>query len=73
MPWQQSPVAQYPKTVPEMVNYQSYVGSSAPITFNGLVKTLILGGGSNMADIQGEFITQRRPTANKTTMLRKNT
>ena len=31
-------VAQYLKTVPEMVNYQSYVGSSAPITFNGLVR-----------------------------------
>ena len=45
-------VAQYLKTVPEMVNYQSYVGSSAPITFNGLVRHYDLRGGSNMADIQ---------------------
>lgn len=45
-------VAQYLKTVPEIVNYQSYVGSSAPITFNGLVRHYDLRGGSNMADIQ---------------------
>lgn len=45
-------VAQYLKTVPEMVNYQSYVGSSAPITFNGLVRHYDLRGGSNTADIQ---------------------
>ena len=45
-------VVQYLKTVPEMVNYQSYVGSSAPITFNGLVRHYDLRGGSNMADIQ---------------------
>lgn len=45
-------VAQYLKAVPEMVNYQSYVGSSAPITFNGLVRHYDLRGGSNMADIQ---------------------
>ena len=35
-----------------MVNYQSYVGTSAPITFNGLVRHYDLRGGSNMADIQ---------------------
>jgi hypothetical protein len=45
-------IAQYLKTVPEVVNYQNYVGSSAPITFNGLVRHYDLRGGSNMADIQ---------------------
>ncbi len=45
-------IAQYLKTVPEVVNYQSYVGTSAPITFNGLVRHYDLRGGSNMADIQ---------------------
>lgn len=44
--------AQFLKTVPEVVNYQSYVGSSAPITFNGLVRHYDLRTGSNMADIQ---------------------
>ncbi|MEL0456850.1 efflux RND transporter permease subunit [Flavobacteriaceae bacterium SZ-1-7] len=45
-------IAQYLKSVPEVVNYQSYVGSSAPITFNGLVRHYDLRGASNTADIQ---------------------
>ena len=45
-------IAQYLKTVPEVVNYQNYIGTSAPITFNGLVRHYDLRGGSNMADIQ---------------------
>jgi len=45
-------VGAYLSTRPEVVNYQSYVGTSAPITFNGLVRHYDLRGGSNMADIQ---------------------
>jgi len=45
-------IAQYLATVPEVVDYQNYVGASAPITFNGLVRHYDLRGGSNMADIQ---------------------
>lgn len=45
-------IAQYLITVPEVVNYQNYIGTSAPITFNGLVRHYDLRGGSNMADIQ---------------------
>jgi multidrug efflux pump subunit AcrB len=45
-------IAQYLTTVPEVVDYQSYVGASSPITFNGLVRHYDLRGGSNMADIQ---------------------
>ncbi len=45
-------IAQYLATRPEVINYQSYVGTSAPITFNGLVRHYDLRGGSNMADIQ---------------------
>lgn len=45
-------ISQYLKTVPEVVNYQNYVGSSAPITFNGLVRHYDLRGQSNTADIQ---------------------
>lgn len=45
-------IAQYVSTVPEVVNYQSYVGSSAPITFNGLVRHYDMRAGSNSADIQ---------------------
>jgi multidrug efflux pump subunit AcrB len=45
-------IAQYLNTRTEVVNYQSYVGTSAPITFNGLVRHYDMRGGSNMADIQ---------------------
>lgn len=45
-------IAQYISTVPEVVDYQNYIGTSAPITFNGLVRHYDLRGGSNMADIQ---------------------
>ena len=45
-------IAQYISTVPEVIDYQNYIGASAPITFNGLVRHYDLRGGSNMADIQ---------------------
>lgn len=45
-------IADYLTTVPEVVNYQNYVGSSSPITFNGLVRHYDLRSGNNMADIQ---------------------
>lgn len=45
-------IAQYVKTIPEVVNYQSFVGASAPITFNGLVRHYDMRGASNTADIQ---------------------
>jgi multidrug efflux pump subunit AcrB len=45
-------IAQYLTTIPEVVDYQNYIGTSAPITFNGLVRHYDLRGGSNMADIQ---------------------
>jgi len=45
-------IGQYLSQRPEIVNYQSYVGASAPITFNGLVRHYDLRGASNTADIQ---------------------
>ncbi len=45
-------VSQYLSTIPEVVDYQNYIGTSAPITFNGLVRHYDMRGGSNMADIQ---------------------
>ncbi len=45
-------IAQYLSQRPEVVNYQTYVGTSAPINFNGLVRHYDLRGASNTADIQ---------------------
>ena len=40
------------RTVPEVTDFQSYVGTSAPFNFNGLVRHYYLRKGSNVADIQ---------------------
>ncbi|MFA9419297.1 MAG: efflux RND transporter permease subunit [Gammaproteobacteria bacterium] len=39
-------------TVPEVTDYQSYIGTSAPINFNGLIRQYYLRSGSHVADIQ---------------------
>tara|TARA_R110002096_G_scaffold201913_3_gene386474 strand:+ start:2729 stop:5923 length:3195 start_codon:yes stop_codon:yes gene_type:complete len=56
-------IAQYLSTRPEVVNYQNYIGTSAPITFNGLVRHYDLRGGSNMADIQVNLINKGERSA----------
>lgn len=56
-------IAQYLSTRPEVVNYQNYIGTSAPITFNGLVRHYDLRGGSNMADIQVNLIDKHNRKA----------
>jgi multidrug efflux pump subunit AcrB len=49
-------ICEYLKTVPEVTNYQSYIGTSGPFNFNGLVRHYFLRAGSNMADIQVNFV-----------------
>jgi multidrug efflux pump subunit AcrB len=45
-------IGQYLSGSEQVVNYQTYIGTSAPITFNGLVRHYDLRGASNTADIQ---------------------
>jgi len=45
-------IAQYVRQRPEVVNYQSYVGTASPITFNGLVRHYDLRKNKYLADIQ---------------------
>jgi multidrug efflux pump subunit AcrB len=56
-------ISQYLSTRPEIINYQGYVGTSAPITFNGLVRHYDLRGGSNMADIQVNLTNKNERSA----------
>jgi len=49
-------MGQYLATVPEVVNYQSYVGTASPYNFNGLVRHYFLRSGANVADIQVNFL-----------------
>ena len=39
-------------TVPEVLDYQAYAGTAAPINFNGLVRQYFLRSGSNVGDLQ---------------------
>lgn len=45
-------IGQFIKTVPEVTNYQIYVGASAPYNFNGLVRHYFLRREPHQADIQ---------------------
>jgi len=49
-------IGQFLSTQEKVVSYQNYVGTSAPITFNGLVRHYDLRAGSNVADIQVNLI-----------------
>tara|TARA_R110001606_G_scaffold361754_5_gene515018 strand:+ start:7461 stop:10673 length:3213 start_codon:yes stop_codon:yes gene_type:complete len=42
----------YIATVPEVTDYEAYVGTASPINFNGLVRQYYLREGSEVADIQ---------------------
>jgi multidrug efflux pump subunit AcrB len=45
-------IADYVGTVPEVADFQTYVGTAAPYNFNGLVRHYFLRRGANVADVQ---------------------
>jgi multidrug efflux pump subunit AcrB len=51
-------MGQYLATVPEVINYQTYVGTASPYNFNGLVRHYFLRSGPNVADIQVNFLAK---------------
>ncbi|MBS1796734.1 MAG: efflux RND transporter permease subunit, partial [Acidobacteria bacterium] len=56
-------LAAYVKTVPEVVDYQMYVGTASPYNFNGLVRHYFLRRGSNVADIQVNLLPKDERSA----------
>ncbi len=42
--------------VPEVLDYQAYAGTSAPMNFNGLVRQYFLRSGSNVGDLQVNLV-----------------
>ncbi len=56
-------LANYVGTVPEVVNYQMYVGTASPYNFNGLVRHYFLRRGSNVADIQVNLLSKDERSA----------
>jgi multidrug efflux pump subunit AcrB len=49
-------MGKYLKTVPEVTDYQAYIGTAAPFNFNGLVRHYYLRSGANVADLQVNFV-----------------
>lgn len=56
-------IGNYLGTVPEVTNYQTYVGTASPFNFNGLVRHYYLRQGSNVADIQVNLAPKDRRDA----------
>jgi len=50
-------------TVPEVTNYQAYVGLSVPINFNGLVRQYYLRSGGEVGDIQVNLVDKHHRSA----------
>jgi multidrug efflux pump subunit AcrB len=46
------------RTVPEVTDFQTYIGISAPFNFNGLVRHYYLRRGANLADIQVNLVAK---------------
>ena len=47
------------REIPEVTDYQVYVGTSAPFNFNGLVRHYFLRSGANVADIQVNLVDKK--------------
>jgi len=66
-----SDIGAYLQTVPEVTDYQMYIGSASPYNFNGLVRHYFMRKASNQADIQvnlapkGERATQSHDIAKR--------
>jgi len=52
-------LGQYVATVPEVSDYQAYVGGASPINFNGLIRQYYLRQGSHVADIQVNLVDKK--------------
>ncbi len=53
-------IADYVRTVPEVINCQIYVGNASPYNFNGLVRHYFLRRGTHEADIQVNLLPKGR-------------
>jgi multidrug efflux pump subunit AcrB len=56
-------IGEYIRTVPEVKDYQLYVGTASPYNFNGLVRHYFLREGPNVADIQVNLAPKGARTA----------
>ena len=53
-------IGEYLATVPEVVDYQAYAGTAAPINFNGLVRQYYLRAAPELGDIQVNLLDKHK-------------
>jgi multidrug efflux pump subunit AcrB len=53
-------LAQVVSRVPEVLDFQGYAGTSAPVNFNGLVRQYFLRSGSNVGDLQVNLVDKHQ-------------
>lgn len=53
-------LGQYVSKIPEVSDYQAYVGGASPINFNGLVRQYYLRQGAHVADIQVNLVDKKQ-------------
>lgn len=60
-------LGKFVSTIPEVINYQAYAGTAAPINFNGLVRQYYLRQGGEVGDIQVNLVdkTQRNRSSHE--------
>jgi multidrug efflux pump subunit AcrB len=56
-------IGDYIRTVPEVTDYQMYVGTASPYNFNGLVRHYFLRRGANVGDIQVNLVPKDERSA----------
>ena len=56
-------IGDYVRTLPEVTDYQMYVGTASPYNFNGLVRHYFLRRGPNVADIQVNLVSKSKRNA----------
>ena len=56
-------ISDYVRTVPEVTDYQMYVGTASPYNFNGLVRHYFLRTGPNVADVQVNLLSKGERTS----------
>ena len=53
-------IADYIQTIPEVTDFESYIGTASPFDFNGLVRHYYLRKGGNVADIRINLIDKHK-------------
>ena len=64
-------LGRYVATIPEVTDYQMYVGTPAPFNFNGLVRHYFLREQSHTADIQVNLVGKRERAAQSHAIVRR--